>query len=100
MTIGLQDLHQYNQAFTLLSTTWQQTSETQRRALVNIVADRKEMRRFDSTQGDYKFVDSETFRKEVMPLFHGFDSERVVACLNEISDIQQSRAHKQRSFEA
>jgi hypothetical protein len=48
MTIGFPNLNQYNKAFALLSTNWQQTSETQRRALLNIVVDLEEMRRFDS----------------------------------------------------
>jgi hypothetical protein len=99
MTIGLQDLNQYNKAFALLNTNWQQTSETQRRALLHIVDDQEETRRFDSAQDNSQFVDSETLRKEVMPLFHGFDSEQVVACLNEIRDIRQTLAHRQRSFE-
>jgi len=81
-----QKLEDFNSAFAFLGTNWQGISVTQRRTLVHIVADAEE----DGNVG--KFLDSKTFQKEVMPLFHGFDSERILACLNEIRDIRRERS--------
>lgn len=76
--------NKFTTAFSLLGETWQGTSDTQRRALIHIVRDR-------IASGDRgKFLTSKTFEREVMPLFHGFGSDRVVACLNELLDIEKS----------
>jgi hypothetical protein len=79
----------YTKAFALLGPGWESTSDTQRLTLLHIVEDQK-FRNPARNQRD--FLPSKTFEKEIMPLFHGFDSQQIVACLNEIRSVRKAMA--------
>jgi hypothetical protein len=90
-------LEPYTEAFALLGPGWESTSDTQRLTLLHIVEDQKFR---NPTKNQRDFLPSKTFEKEIMPLFHGFDSQQVVACLNEIRSIRKDTGGELGSMEA
>lgn len=81
-----ENLTLYNDAFAQLTgdDTWKQTRMTLRRALLHIVLDSEGTLH----KGGPITVLSSWFNEEIMPLFRGFDPQRILNCLNEIRNIR------------
>jgi hypothetical protein len=71
--------NRFDKAFECLGPRWETLPEIQRRVLVFVALD---------CHAD--FVAGPLFEQEVKPLFQGFDSKSIVACLNEIRNIREA----------